>query len=109
MNGTPHGESSGDAQLASVMAEVTDRLRRRGIALPGHETSDEMANLLEAVERFDRAVEAHGGDLMVDSAPAREPDDPDFVLPARRPHESMAGYLGRIEEAIAHLRRRHPG
>ena len=109
MNEGRRDETSGDAQLASVMAEVTDRLRRRGVALLGNEKSDEVAPLVEAVERFDRAVEAHGGDLMVDSAPAREPDNPEFVLPSRRPHEPMASYLGRIDEATTHLRQRHPG
>jgi len=108
MNESTRGDTGPDGELASVMAEVADRLRRRGIVLAGRETSDQMANLLDSVERFERAVEAHGGDLMVDTRPAREPDDPDFVLPVRGSHESVASYLGRIDEATARLRRRHP-
>src|SRR5437016_4493833 len=50
----------------AAVAEVAGRLRQRGIAVTGAEDSDDLANLLAAVERFELAVEAHGGDLMVD-------------------------------------------
>ena len=50
-------------------------------------------------------VERGGGDLMVDepvsgSAPIA-PDEPDFVLPTRKPSESIASYIKHIEEAAA--------
>ena len=90
----------------SVTAEVAARLRARGVRLTGTETSDEVANVLEAVERFERAVETHGGDLMVDTRPAREPDDPAFVLPLRGGRESVAAYVRRVDEVTAALQRR---
>jgi len=99
-----------DAELHSVEAEATDRLRRRGVHLTGRESPDEMADLLDAVERFEAAVEAHGGDLFVDT-PTRprdttaveRPDNPAFVLPARRADERVSDYIARIEAAADHL------
>ncbi len=60
----------------AAVAEVAGRLRQRGIAVTGAEDSDDLANLLAAVERFELAVEAHGGDLMVDDLRSSRPDDP---------------------------------
>ena len=48
-----------------VAQEVAARLSRRGVSLTGHESSEELADLLEAVERFEDAVERRGADLMV--------------------------------------------
>jgi len=55
-----------DRERADVAAEIGERLRSRGVALTGAERPDDLADLLSAVERFEKAVEAHGGDLMVD-------------------------------------------
>ena len=94
-----------------VAAEVADRLRHRGIALTGSEKPDELADLLSAVERFESAVEAHGGDLMVDDLKSSRPDDRHFVLPRRGKDESARAYMVRIDEATMALRHhpRHPG
>ena len=93
--------------LERVNAEVADRLRGRGIALTGRESGEELANLLEAVERFEGLVEARGGDLMVDDLTSSEPDDPHFVLPEREPGESVRAYVDRIAVASDQIRR-HP-
>ncbi|HEU4564395.1 MAG TPA: hypothetical protein VFS05_07100 [Gemmatimonadaceae bacterium] len=89
-----------------VAGEMAARLRARGVALTGSESCDEVVSLLDAVERFERAVAFRGGDLMVDSGAAAEPDDPLFVLPKRAPGEPVALYLGRIGDAMATVRRR---
>jgi len=91
----------------AVAADVADRLRRRGIALTGAERSDDLADLLSAVERFEKAVEAHGGDLMVDDLKSPQPDDRHFVLPRREQGESIRAYIVRIDGATDGLRR-HP-
>ena len=94
----PHGRE----ELQRAMLETGRRLRERGVELTGRETSEELVGLLEAVERFERAVESRGGDLMVDEGPhgvTREPDDVHFVLPRRQPHEPVAGYLSRLSAA----------
>jgi len=88
-------------------AEVADRLRQRGVSVTGAERSDDLADLLSAVERFEKTVEAHGGDLMVDDLKSAQPDDRHFVVPRREARETVRAYIGRIDEATARLRR-HP-
>ena len=91
----------------AVAAEVTARLRSRGIAVTGAEKAEDSVDLLSAVERFEAAVEAHGGDLMVDDLKSPRPDDRHFVVPQRSHGEAVRAYIGRIDEATARLRR-HP-
>jgi hypothetical protein len=78
-------------------------LRSRGVRLTDRETDEELVELLDAVERFERVVERQGGDLMVDepvdSGGAREPDDRRFVLPRRRDAETVNAFIDRIAEA----------
>ena len=94
-------------EIARVNVQGAERLRRRGIDVSEHEDPEAMADLLEAVERFEALVEARGGDLMVDDLSSDEPDDPHLVLPAREPREPVQEYIDRIE-AAAELIRRHP-
>ena len=93
--------------VRAVAAEVADRLRRRGIAVEGNERPEELADLLTAVEQFEAAVRARGGDLMVDDLKSSEPDDQHFVLPQREPGEPLASYIRRIN-AATELLRDHP-
>jgi hypothetical protein len=94
-------------ERAAAAAEVAARLRSRGITVTGGESPEELADLLSAVERFEAAVEAHGGDLMVDDLKSSRPDDSHFVVPRRAPREATRAYIGRIDAATAGLRR-HP-
>ncbi len=94
-------------ERAAAAAEVTARLRGRGIAVSGAEPSEDLVDLLSALERFEATVEAHGGDLMVDDLKSSRPDDRHFVVPRRGPAETVRAYIGRIDEATARLRR-HP-
>jgi hypothetical protein len=87
--------------------EVAVRLRSRGIAVTGAENPEDLVDLLSAVERFEAAVEAHGGDLMVDDLKSSRPDDRHFVVPPRVRGEGGRAYIVRINEATAQLRR-HP-
>ncbi len=100
-------DSEERAERAAAVAEVTARLRSRGITVTGGENPEELVDLLSAVERFEAAVEAHGGDLMVDDLKSSSPDDPHFVVPRRAPGEVVRAYIGRIDAATAGLRR-HP-
>ena len=95
------------AERAAAAAEVTARLRGRGVAVTGLDIPEDLVDLLSAVERFEAAVEAHGGDLMVDDLKSSQPDDRHFVVPRRGHGEAVRAYIGRIEEATARLRR-HP-
>jgi len=96
-----------EADEDRAAAEVADRLRQRGVPVTGAERSDDLADLLSAVERFEKAVEAHGGDLMVDDLKSPQPDDRHFVLPRREHAESIRSYIIRIDGATEGLRR-HP-
>jgi hypothetical protein len=82
---------------------TADILARRGILLFGDESDDELADLWTAVERFEMAVEARGGDTMTNAPDSAEPDNPAFVLPERKVRESAGGYARRILEAAAGL------
>ena len=98
-------------ELRRVMLETADRLRQRGVSLTGHESSDELVSLLDAVEEFELAVERRGGDLMMDEGPIGEtpqPDDVHFSLPRRRERESVSDYLVRIQERTDMIRRHRP-
>src|SRR5689334_1708024 len=94
------------SEQSRVSAEVADRLRRRGITLDGRESAEDLVSLLEAVESFEREVERHGGDLMVDEpvgGRVEQPDDAAFVLPRRAPREGAAAFAQRVRDAAAAL------
>lgn len=88
----------------TAAAEARARLRSRGVALTGAERPEELGDMLDAVERFEAAVEAHGGDLMVDDLKSVKPDDSHFVLPRRNKNEIARDYIGRITAAMSKLR-----
>ncbi len=86
--------------------EVEYRLRERDIQVRAEDADEDVADLLEAVERFEAAVEAKGGDLFVNRIGSSQPEDPAFVPPEREPGESAAHYRARIEAATVRLRGR---
>ena len=80
-------------ELKRAMRETAARLRARGVLLTGQESSEELVAQLEAVERFEKAVESRGGDLFVDEGPGgvtREPDWRRRREPCSSIHQSMA-------------------
>ncbi|MEO8564036.1 MAG: hypothetical protein ABI601_18290 [bacterium] len=98
-----------ESDLARVTQNLAARLRQRGVAVHDDESSEEIVQLLEAVESFERAVESRGGDLMMDEPPANaavQPDDPAFLLPSRADDESAAAYIERMSAATEGIRRR---
>jgi hypothetical protein len=86
--------------------EAEYRLSERGIRVEPTDSDEEVADLLDAIERFEAAVEARGGDLFVNRIGSPEPEDPAFVPPVRRPGESATDYRSGIEAAADALRRR---
>jgi hypothetical protein len=87
--------------------ESEDRLRGRGVQVYSRDGDEEVGDLLDSIERFEAAVESHGGDLHVDRIGSSEPDDPAFVLPIRDLDESVTNYRLRVEAATDRLRHRH--
>src|SRR5437016_3522038 len=59
----------------AAAAQVSARLRDRGIGVASDESPEALADLLDAVERFEAAVKTHGGDLNVDRINSAKPDD----------------------------------
>jgi hypothetical protein len=101
-----------DSEITRVSRDIAGRLRQRGINVGDEESPDDIVRLLEGVEAFERAVQSKGGDLMVDEPPARgsvQPDDPDFLLPARTDDESVDAYLERLDTATNAVRGHRPG
>lgn len=96
-----------DEERRRIAAEVAARLGRRGVQLSGSESAVELADLEEAVEEFERAVEHSGGDLMVDEPVAGDspiaPDQAAFVLPSRKSGESVASFIERIADAAERI------
>lgn len=92
-----------------VSGELAGRLATLGIRVTGTETAEQLLSMVEAVKRFEAAVQARGGDLMVDEGPrgqTTEPDGRHFALPVRREHESVARYherLARATDDVRHL------
>lgn len=89
-----------------VTQELAGRLRARGVDVRGTDSSDEVTNMQEAVERFEDRVRALGGDLMVDVPPAGHegrPDEPRFQLPLRHEGESADEFTARLAAATNSL------
>ena len=85
--------------------ELAGRIRQKGVLLTGVETSAQLDDLLTAIDRFEAAVIARGGDLMVNTPTSRPPEDPQFVIPRREPNESVEAYAARIQQGAERLER----
>ena len=83
--------------------EFEGRIRQKGVLLTGRETSSQLDDLMTAIERFEGAVVARGGDLFVNTPFSNPPEDPDFVIPARMAGEDAEAYAARINAAADRL------
>ncbi len=90
----------------SARREAIDRLRDRGIPVYPSDADEELADMLDAVERFEAVVEAQGGDLFVNRIGSAEPQDPAFIPPIRERDENASSYRLRVLAAGNALRRR---
>jgi hypothetical protein len=108
---TQRNEADNNDDLQRVARELVGRLDGLGLRLTGTEQPEELLAMIEAVDRFEDAVESRGGDLMMDEAPrgqVAQPDDQHFALPLRRDDESVADYLGRLSRATDDVRHHPP-
>ena len=90
-------------ERAGAAVEISGRIRQKGVVLSGRETSAELDDLLTAIDRFEAAVIARGGDLMVNTPTSSPPENPDFVIPGREPGEDAEPYAARIQAAAERL------
>ena len=88
----PHRQEEREA----AATELSGRLAQKGVEVGSDEDPAQLADLLSAVEEFERAVIADGGDLMVNTPTSTDPQDTRFVLPTRRADEPLARYRERI-------------
>jgi hypothetical protein len=97
----PHRREERDA----AALELTGRIRQKGVLLTGRESSAQLDDLITAIERFEGAVIARGGDLFINTPTSDPPENPDFVIPRRVPSEDAEAYAARINEAASRLER----
>lgn len=100
----PHRDE--DRAHAADMAYA--QLRQRSVHVTGDEPAEELAQLLEAVERFELAVSAVGGDRMTNAPDSTDPDDRRLVLPDRNAGEGAGAYAERVSTAAARILERAP-
>ena len=100
----PHRDE--DRSHAADMAYA--QLRQRGVEVTGDEPAEELAQLLEAVERFELAVSAVGGDRMTNAPDSADPDDRRLVLPERNKGEGARAYAERIDVRAAQILQKAP-
>ena len=96
----PHREEEREA----AAMELSGRLAQKGVDVGSDEEPGQLADLLSAVENFERAVEAAGGDTMVNMPDSTDPQSDRFVLPSRRADEPLSRYTTRITDATQVLR-----
>lgn len=87
----------------SVSSSVAATLEARGVHLTGQESSEQLVEMLDAVERFESAVSAAGGDRMVNDPDSSEPQEAAFVLPRRAADESPFEYADRVRRAARNI------
>ncbi|HYN82442.1 MAG TPA: hypothetical protein VES88_13135 [Gemmatimonadaceae bacterium] len=95
----PHRQEEREA----VAVELSGRLAQKGVEVGADEDPAQLADLLSAVEEFERTVIAAGGDLMVNSPTSTDPEDETFVLPQRRADEPLSRYAQRIGAATKQI------
>ena len=105
----PWNRSISDSERQSdererVREELEARLLSGGVLLTGSESDEQIVELTDALEGFERARALVGGDSMVNTRDSSRPDDDRLVLPARRDDESVEQYLGRVRAAAERLR-----
>lgn len=95
----PHRREERDA----ARMELAGRIRQKGVLVDGSETPAQLDDLLTSIDRFEAAVIARGGDLMVNTPTSSPPENPRFVVPRREPGEDVDIYAGRILAAASRL------
>jgi hypothetical protein len=99
VSGRPDDSPARAEERNAVRDELEGRLIRSGVLLSGSENDEQILAIADAVEAFDAARSAAGGDSMVNTPESSQPDDPHFVLPRRRDDESVEQYVIRLRDA----------
>lgn len=92
-----------EQERRNVSSSVAATLRSRGVDLTGDESSEQLVEMLDAVERFEAAVSEAGGDRMINDADSPNPQEEAFVLPRRSADESPYEYAERVVRAARRI------
>ena len=92
-------DSAREAEVARVSAQLEGQLAERGAAVHPGDSSDDQADLLSAVERFERARQLRGASSYTNDRDSSEPERAELVLPLRRADERAADYIARVRAA----------
>lgn len=98
------GDRADRRELDDAASLITSQLDQRGIRTFEHDPAGELARLLDAVELFELAVAARGGDSYVNSPFSSRPERAGFVVPPRNDDESVPSYTARVLAAAGELR-----
>ena len=89
----------GDADRRQAREALIGQLSERGIDVLEADGDEALADLLTAVQRFERTRFELGGDSYTNDMDATQPDQAAFVMPRRGDDESIAQYTDRVNEA----------
>lgn len=103
-DGNDRRPPSADDALERAEEGTEARLEKHEVRVDGRESVEELLAMLDAVERFDAARAAHGASSMTNAGDSSRPEDPRFVIPARRADESPRAYAERVRAAADALR-----
>ncbi len=92
-----------EQERRSVSSSVAATLEARGVDLTGDENSEQLVEMLDAVERFEAAVSEAGGDRMINDPDSTNPQEEAFVLPRRGVDESPFEYADRVQHAARRI------
>ena len=100
MNTEPGGTEADRDRAAQT---ITGNLMQRRVIVRDDDDPETLADLLSAVERFEREVALRGGDSMTNAPDSHDPDREDFVLPVRKDGESAEEYSRRVDAAAQRM------
>lgn len=92
-----------EQERRNVSSSVATTLKARGVDLTGDESSEQLVEMLDAVERFEAAVSEAGGDSMINDPDSSDPQEEAFVLPRRAADESPYEYADRVQRAARRI------
>ena len=90
-------------ERVAAAEELAGRIRTKGIHVRGNESVAELDDMFTAIDDFESAVMALGGDLMSNSPQSTDPQNPKFVVPQRKAGEAARDYISRVKKARAEL------
>jgi hypothetical protein len=99
VSGRPDDSPARTEERNGVRDELEGRLIHNGVVLSGSESDEQILAIADAVEAFEAARAAAGGDSMINTLESSQPEDAHYVLPRRRDDESVEQYVRRVRDA----------